>query len=60
MGAIGNGRCFIFGASRGRGMPDSIRHVEEKLLKLDRMLKTSTDKAMARALTQRMREVLRW
>jgi uncharacterized protein len=58
--AIGIGRCFIFGASRGRGVTDSIRHVEEKLLRLDRMMKTSTDKAIARARTERMGEFLRW
>ena len=60
MGAIGIGRCFTFGGSRGRGMPDSIRHFEEKLLKLEGMMKTRTGRQMARARTERIREFMGW
>lgn len=60
LGAVGIGRCFTFGASRGRGMPDSIRHFEEKLLHLEGMMKTRTGREMARARTERIREFMRW
>lgn len=60
IGAVGIGRCFTFGASRGRGLTDSIRHFEEKLLQLERMMKTRTGRQMARARTERIREFMRW
>ena len=60
IGAIGIGRCFTFGGLRGRGMPDSIRHFEEKLLKLEGMMKTRTGRQMARVRTERVREFMRW
>lgn len=33
-------RCFTFGASRGRGLPDSVKHCEEKPRQLESMIKT--------------------
>lgn len=60
LGAVGIGRCFTFGASRGRGLPDSVRHFEEKLLQLERMMKTRTGREMAKARTERIREFIRW
>lgn len=60
IGAVGIGRCFTFGASRGRGLTDSVRHFEEKLLQLERMMKTRTGREMARARTERIREFMRW
>ena len=60
VGAVGIGRCFTFGASRGRGMPDSIRHFEEKLLRLEKMMKTRTGREMARVRTERITEFIRW
>ncbi len=60
LGAVGIGRCFTFGASRGRGLPDSVRHFEEKLLRLEGMMKTRTGRDMARARTGRIREFMRW
>lgn len=60
LGAVGIGRCFTFGASRGRGLPDSVRHFEEKLLQLERMMKTRTGREMAKARTERIREFIGW
>jgi uncharacterized protein len=60
IGAIGIGRCFTFGASRGRGLPDSVQHFEEKLLRLETMMKTRIGKEMARARTGRIKEFMRW
>lgn len=60
IGAVGIGRCFTFGASRGRGMPDSIQHFEEKLLRLEGMMKTETGREMARVRSERIKEFMRW
>lgn len=60
IGAVGIGRCFTFGASRGRGLTDSIQHFEEKLLRLEGMMKTRTGREMARARSGRIREFMRW
>jgi uncharacterized protein len=60
IGAIGIGRCFTFGASRGRGLPDSIMHFEEKLLRLETTMKTRLGREMARIRTERVREFMRW
>lgn len=60
LGAIGVGRCFTFGASRRRGMSDSVQHFEEKLLHLESMMKTRTGGQMAKVRTERIKEFMRW
>jgi len=48
IGAIGVARAFIFSGERGRGIEETIRHFEEKLLKLKDMLYTETARRIAR------------
>ena len=61
IGAIGIGRCFTFGGARGTsGMGNAIEHFEEKLLKLEGMMKTETGKAMAAERSRRIREFMAW
>lgn len=61
IGAIGIGRCFTFGGAKGaRSLEDSIQHFEDKLLKLDGMMKTEAGKAMARERSRRIREFMSW
>jgi uncharacterized protein len=61
IGAIGIGRCFTFGGARGTtGMHNAIEHFEDKLLKLEGMMKTVTGKAMAAERTRRVREFMLW
>jgi len=42
LGAVGIGRCFHYGGAKGRNMGDSVGHFVEKLLKLERMMKTAS------------------
>lgn len=60
IGAVGIGRAFTFGGAKGRGLEDSIGHFEEKLLKLEGMMKTDVGRAMARERTERMRLMREW
>ncbi|KAB8360633.1 hypothetical protein FH972_024371 [Carpinus fangiana] len=72
LGAVGIGRCFTYGASaaaqervrgeqsRSRGMEDALEHFDEKLLKLEGMMKTVPGKRMARERAERIRTFKRW
>ncbi|EXJ53872.1 hypothetical protein A1O7_09208 [Cladophialophora yegresii CBS 114405] len=61
MGAIGIGRCFTFGGAKGaRSLEDSIQHFEDKLLKLEGMMKTDAGRAMAKERSSRIRDFMGW
>lgn len=61
IGAIGIGRCFTFsGAKRIPSMQDSIAHFEDKLIKLQEMMKTETGKSLAEERTDRILEFMSW
>jgi uncharacterized protein len=61
IGAIGIGRCFTFGgAEHARSLGDSIQHFEDKLLKLESMMKTEAGKRMAKERSRRIREFMSW
>ncbi|EXJ91401.1 hypothetical protein A1O1_04513 [Capronia coronata CBS 617.96] len=61
IGAIGIGRCFTFGGAKGaRSLEHSINHFEDKLLKLEGMMKTEAGKAMAQERSRRIREFMVW
>ena len=61
IGAIGIGRCFTFGGAKSiRSMDDSIQHFDDKLLKLESMMKTETGKKMAAERSRRIREFMSW
>lgn len=61
IGAVGIGRCFTFGGARkARSMDVSVEHFEEKLVKLEKMMKTETGRRLAAVKTQRIREFQRW
>ncbi|OAA55385.1 HD domain protein [Cordyceps fumosorosea ARSEF 2679] len=60
IGAVGVGRTFAFGAARGRPLEDTVAHFEEKLLKLEGMMKTPTGRALARERAQRIRLMHEW
>ncbi|KAI2638824.1 hypothetical protein GGS26DRAFT_359341 [Hypomontagnella submonticulosa] len=60
IGSIGIGRTFTFSGSRNSPMTDSIQHFDDKLLKLEGMMKTDVGRELARERTARMREFLKW
>ncbi len=60
IGAVGIGRTFAFGAAKGRDLEDTIRHFEDKLLKLEGMMKTPTARALARERSERIRKMHEW
>lgn len=61
IGAIGIGRCFTYTGAAGKGSLDNaIDHFQEKLLKLEGMMKTETGKGMARVRSQRLNEFRFW
>lgn len=61
IGAVGIGRCFSFGAAKFPDQPmgRAIDHFEEKLYRLEGMMKTDSGKRMARRRTHALREFTR-
>ncbi len=47
MGAIGVARAFMYSGEKGRDLESTLRHFEEKLLKLRDMMYTETGRRMA-------------
>lgn len=61
IGAVGIGRTFTFGGAKGaRSMADTLEHFNEKLEKLESMMKTAPGKKMAKQRTQRLKEFKGW
>lgn len=68
IGAVGIARCFAYtGATTRRngsggqgGLQDAVRHFEEKLERLEGMMKTRTGREMAAERTKRLREFREW
>lgn len=64
LGAVGIGRAFTYSAVKGmrteQGMQEPMRHFEEKLERLEGMMKTGEGKRLARERTERLRIFRRW
>ncbi|KAI1809028.1 HD domain-containing protein [Poronia punctata] len=61
IGAIGIGRTFTFSGAKTKGsMADPIQHFDDKLLKIESMMKTDVGRNLAKERTQRMHEFLKW
>jgi uncharacterized protein len=61
IGAVGIGRTFTFGGAKGaREMGETIKHFEEKLERLESMMKTAPGKRLARERTERLTIFKSW
>lgn len=61
IGAIGIGRTFTFGGAKGaKEMAETIQHFEDKLVKLESMMKTMPGMRMARERTERLKTFKSW
>ncbi|KAL2148672.1 hypothetical protein VTH82DRAFT_1819 [Thermothelomyces myriococcoides] len=55
IGAVGIGRMFTFGGAKtARSMADTMEHLDEKLVKLEGMMKTDVGRAVAKERTERL------
>lgn len=54
LGAVGIGRAFVYGGARGRGLSETVAHFEDKLLRLEGMMKTGEGRRLARARGERV------
>lgn len=61
IGAVGIGRCFTFtGAKGSKSLQEAIDHFDDKLLKLEAMMKTEAGRLMAEERSARIREFMSW
>jgi uncharacterized protein len=62
IGATGIGRAFTYGGAKGKegGMADTLKHAEEKLSKLEGMMKTPEGKRLSIVRAERLRTYGRW
>jgi uncharacterized protein len=61
IGAVGIGRVFTYGGARTkRGMDQSIEIMEDKLLKLEALMKTVPGKRLAKQRTDRLKTFREW
>ena len=60
LGAPGIARCVAYNAVKGRKLEDAVEHFEEKLVRLEGLMKTETGKEMARVRTERLRVFMGW
>lgn len=60
IGAVGVGRAFAFGGAKNRDMGQTIEHFEEKLVRLEGMMKTEEGRRLARERTERIVLMQKW
>lgn len=58
--ALGAARAFAFAAARRRSLRSTLDHFDDKLLRLEAMMKTPEGRALARQRTQRLRLLRAW
>lgn len=57
---MGIGRCFAFGGAKDRPMDETMRHFDDKLVRIEAMMKTAAGREMARERCERLRVFQGW
>lgn len=60
IGAVGIGRAFAFGGAKNRTLESTMEHFDDKLLKLEGMMKTDFGRKLATERTERMVLMKEW
>lgn len=60
LGAVGIARAFAFGGARNRSLAESVAHFDDKLLRLQGMMKTRAGRELASERTARLRLMRQW
>lgn len=61
IGAIGAGRCFAYGAAKtSRDLAGTMEHFDDKLFKLEGMMKTETGRQLGAEYTARLKQFQSW
>jgi uncharacterized protein len=61
IGAVGIGRCFTFGGARtDRPMDETVQHFDDKLVRLQGMMKTDVGRQLAKERTERLVLFQKW
>jgi uncharacterized protein len=61
IGGVGIGRCFTFGGARTeRAMDDTVQHFDDKLVRLEGMMKTEVGRQLAKERTERLILFQKW
>ena len=60
IGAVGIGRAFAFGGAKNRDMENTMEHFDEKLVRLEGMMKTERGRILARERTERIEKMMEW
>lgn len=61
IGAIGVGRCFAYGAAKTtRDLSGTMEHFDDKLVKLEGMMKTETGRHLSSQYTARLKQFQSW
>lgn len=61
IGAVGVGRCFAYGAAKTtRDLAGTMEHFDDKLFKLEGMMKTDTGRQLGREYSARLRQFQSW
>lgn len=60
IGAVGIGRAFAFGGAKNRDMAQTMEHFDEKLVRLEGMMKTAEGRLLARERTERIEKMMEW
>lgn len=57
---MGIGRSFAFGGAKDRPMEETMQHFDDKLIRIEGMMKTASGRQMARERCERLQVFKEW